>query len=45
MFRPITKNLCLLISAFSLSACGIIQPYTAPLPKGKEIKDKKLFEI
>ena len=45
MFKPITKNLCLLIVMFSLLACGIIEPYTAPVPQGKEIKNKKLFEV
>ena len=45
MFRLITKNLCLLIAMLSLSACVIVEPYTAPVPQGKEIKNKKLFEI
>ena len=45
MFKLITKNLCLLIVMFSLSTCGIIEPYTAPVPQGKEIKNKKLFEV
>lgn len=45
MFELITKNLCLLIVMFGLSACGIIEPYTAPVPQGKKIKNKNLFEV
>jgi len=29
----------------SLNGCGIIDPYTAPVPQGKVIKDKKVFDI
>ncbi|AIT09678.1 membrane protein [Candidatus Francisella endociliophora] len=43
--KKITKYLALVFSVFTLSACGIITPYTAPVPQGKEIKDKKLFDI
>ncbi|APC90811.1 MULTISPECIES: outer membrane protein assembly factor BamE [Francisella] len=45
MFKLITKNLSVLIAILSLSACGVIEPYTAPVPQGKQIKDKKLFEV
>lgn len=45
MFKRLPKISLLIIAIFSLSACGIIEPYTAPVPQGKTIKDKKLFEI
>lgn len=44
-FGNSVKKISLCFCAFALSACGIIQPYTAPVPQGKEIKDKKLLEI
>ncbi|KEI34846.1 outer membrane protein assembly factor BamE [Allofrancisella frigidaquae] len=37
--------LVILLLSTMLGGCGIITPYTAPVPQGKVIKDKKLFEI
>ncbi|AXA33111.1 MULTISPECIES: outer membrane protein assembly factor BamE [Francisella] len=32
-------------SAVLLNSCGIIEPYTAPVPQGKTITNKKVFDI
>ena len=42
------KNLlvCILpIAICSLNSCGLIEPYTAPVPQGKIIGNKKVFNI
>jgi len=43
-FKKIIKRGLVAFGTVVLSACGVIQPYTAPVPQGKEIKDKKLLE-
>lgn len=45
MYKKILSTCLLLLTIFSLNSCGIIEPYTAPVPQGKTIKDKKLFDI
>lgn len=45
LFRMLKKSVIILLILFSLSSCGIIQPYTTPVPQGKQIKDEKLFDI
>lgn len=46
ILKSVLKNLCIVSFFLSLSACGVfIEPYTAPVPQGKEIKNKKLFDI
>lgn len=42
-FKQKVKILILAVAVVSLSSC--IQAYTAPVPQGKEIKNKKLFDI
>lgn len=44
MYKKILTLLILVITV-SLNSCGIIDPYTAPVPQGKTIKDKKVFDI
>lgn len=44
MYKKFLVPLTLII-ATCLNSCGILVPYTAPVPQGKTIKDKKVFDI
>ena len=45
MYKKSVFTSVLLLSNFSLNSCGLINPYTAPVPQGKTIGNKKVFEI
>ncbi len=45
MYKKILPAYVFLMVTCSLNSCGIIDPYTAPVPQGKTIGDKKVFDI
>ncbi len=45
MYKKILSACILSIAICSLNSCGLIDPYTAPVPQGKTIGNKKVFDI
>lgn len=45
MYKKILPACILSATIFSLNSCGLIDPYTAPVPQGKTIGNKKVFDI
>ena len=45
MYKKILPACALSVTIFSLNSCGLIDPYTAPVPQGKTIGNKKVFDI
>ncbi|MFT4694809.1 MAG: outer membrane protein assembly factor BamE [Francisella sp.] len=45
MYKKILSACILPIAICSLNSCGLIDPYTAPVPQGKTIGNKKVFDI
>lgn len=45
MYKSFLSICALFIAIVSLNSCGLIEPYTAPVPQGKIISNKKVFDI
>ena len=45
MYKKILPACALSVTIFSLNSCGLIDHYTAPVPQGKTIGNKKVFDI